>query len=262
MCSIIGYIGANLSEKEVRSYFERTVSRGPDMTRILNLGNGFLGFHRLAIMGLNESGMQPFSAFGNSVVCNGELYGFRLLKKKLEEKGYTFQSESDCELLLPLYREYGTDMFRMLDAEFAMILYDGASGQLIAARDPIGIRPLYYGYLPSKEIIFASEPKNLVGLCRHILPFPPGHYYKDGKFVCYRNISKPTALVEDDVETACKKIHDKLEAGILKRLDADAPVGFLLSGGLDSSLVCAVAARHLKSPSAPFPLAWTSMPST
>ena len=248
MCSIIGYIGANLSEKEVRSYFERTVSRGPDMTRILNLGNGFLGFHRLAIMGLNESGMQPFSAFGNSVVCNGELYGFRLLKKKLEEKGYTFQSESDCELLLPLYREYGTDMFRMLDAEFAMILYDGASGQLIAARDPIGIRPLYYGYLPSKEIIFASEPKNLVGLCRHILPFPPGHYYTDGKFVCYRNISKPTALVEDDVETACKKIHDKLEAGILKRLDADAPVGFLLSGGLDSSLVCAVAARHLKKP--------------
>ena len=248
MCSIIGYIGANLSEKEVRSYFERTVSRGQDMTRILNLGNGFLGFHRLAIMGLNESGMQPFSAFGNSVVCNGELYGFRLLKKKLEEKGYTFQSESDCELLLPLYREYGTDMFRMLDAEFAMILYDGASGQLIAARDPIGIRPLYYGYLPSKEIIFASEPKNLVGLCRHILPFPPGHYYKDGKFVCYRNISKPTALVEDDVETACKKIHDKLEAGILKRLDADAPVGFLLSGGLDSSLVCAVAARHLKKP--------------
>ena len=248
MCSIIGYIGANLSEEEVRSYFERTVSRGPDMTRILNLGNGFLGFHRLAIMGLNESGMQPFSAFGNSVVCNGELYGFRLLKKKLEEKGYTFQSESDCELLLPLYREYGTDMFRMLDAEFAMILFDGASGQLIAARDPIGIRPLYYGYLPSKEIIFASEPKNLVGLCRHILPFPPGHYYKDGKFVCYRNISKPTALVEDDVETACKKIHDKLEAGILKRLDADAPVGFLLSGGLDSSLVCAVAARHLKKP--------------
>lgn len=248
MCSIIGYIGANLSEEEVRGYFERTVSRGPDMTRILNLGNGFLGFHRLAIMGLNESGMQPFSAFGNSVVCNGELYGFRLLKKKLEKKGYTFQSESDCELLLPLYREYGTDMFRMLDAEFAMILYDGASGQLIAARDPIGIRPLYYGYLPSKEIIFASEPKNLVGLCHHILPFPPGHYYKDGKFVCYRNISKPTALVEDDVETACKKIHDKLEAGILKRLDADAPVGFLLSGGLDSSLVCAVAARHLKKP--------------
>ena len=248
MCSIIGYIGSHLSEKEVQKYFDRTVSRGPDMTRILNLGNGFLGFHRLAIMGLNENGMQPFSAFGNSVVCNGELYGFRLLKKQLEEKGYEFQSESDCELLLPLYREYGTDMFRMLDAEFALIIYDGAKKQLIAARDPIGIRPLYYGYLKSGEIIFASEAKNLVGLCDRILPFPPGHYYMDEKFICYRDISKPVALIDDDVETACGKIHDKLEAGIIKRLDADAPVGFLLSGGLDSSLVCAVAARYLKKP--------------
>lgn len=248
MCSIIGYIGSHLSEKEVQKYFDRTVSRGPDMTRILNLGNGFLGFHRLAIMGLNENGMQPFSAFGNSVVCNGELYGFRLLKKQLEEKGYEFQSESDCELLLPLYREYGTDMFRMLDAEFALIIYDGAKKQLIAARDPIGIRPLYYGYLKSGEIIFASEAKNLVGLCDRILPFPPGHYYMDEKFICYRDISKPVALIGDDVETACRKIHDKLEAGIIKRLDADAPVGFLLSGGLDSSLVCAVAARYLKKP--------------
>ena len=248
MCSIIGYIGSHLSEKEVQKYFDRTVSRGPDMTRILNLGNGFLGFHRLAIMGLNENGMQPFSAFGNSVVCNGELYGFRLLKKQLEEKGYEFQSESDCELLLPLYREYGTDMFRMLDAEFALIIYDGAKKQLIAARDPIGIRPLYYGYLKSGEIIFASEAKNLVGLCDRILPFPPGHYYLDEKFICYRDISKPVALIDDDVETACRKIHDKLEAGIIKRLDADAPVGFLLSGGLDSSLVCAVAARYLKKP--------------
>ena len=248
MCSIIGYIGSHLSEKEVQKYFDRTVSRGPDMTRILNLGNGFLGFHRLAIMGLNENGMQPFSAFGNSVVCNGELYGFRLMKKQLEEKGYEFQSESDCELLLPLYREYGTDMFRMLDAEFALIIYDGAKKQLIAARDPIGIRPLYYGYLKSGEIIFASEAKNLVGLCDRILPFPPGHYYMDEKFICYRDISKPVALIDDDVETACRKIHDKLEAGIIKRLDADAPVGFLLSGGLDSSLVCAVAARYLKKP--------------
>ena len=248
MCSIIGYVGTHFSAEEVTGYFNRTRSRGPDMTRILNLGKGFLGFHRLAIMGLEESGMQPFSAFGNVVVCNGELYGFRSLKKQLEEKGYVFQSGSDCELLLPLYREYGVGMFSMLDAEFALILYDGASRQLIAARDPIGIRPLYYGYLPSGEILFASEPKNLVGLCQRILPFPPGHYYKDGKFVCYRDISKPVALIEDDVETACKKIHDKLEAGILKRLDADAPLGFLLSGGLDSSLVCAVAARHLKKP--------------
>ena len=77
MCSIIGYIGSELSKQEIRTYFDRTVSRGPDMTRIQEVGNGFLGFHRLAIMGLNENGMQPFGLNGNWVVCNGELYGFR-----------------------------------------------------------------------------------------------------------------------------------------------------------------------------------------
>lgn len=187
MCSIIGYIGANLSEEEVRSYFERTISRGPDMTRILNLGNGFLGFHRLAIMGLNESGMQPFSAFGNSVVCNGELYGFRLLKKKLEEKGYTFQSESDCELLLPLYREYGVNMFGMLNGEFAVILFDRASGEFIAARDRAGQRPLYYGQDDAGNTVFASEAESLMGLCRRVLPFPPGCYYRNGRFVRFND---------------------------------------------------------------------------
>ena len=248
MCSIIGYVGSGMSYEEVSSYFARTVSRGPDMTRVQNIEGGFLGFHRLAIMGLNENGMQPFHLNGNWVVCNGELYGFRKLKQELIGKGYTFRSDSDCELLLPLYEEYGTDMFRMLDAEFACILYDAKHKSLIAARDPIGIRPLYYGYLPGGDIIFASEAKNLVGVCGRILPFPPGHYYQDGKFVCYREISKPVAVIDDDVETACKKIHDKLMAGIEKRLDADAPVGFLLSGGLDSSLVCAVAARCSKKP--------------
>ncbi len=248
MCSIIGYVGSGMSYEEVSSYFARTVSRGPDMTRVQNIEGGFLGFHRLAIMGLNENGMQPFCLNGNWVVCNGELYGFRKLKQELMDKGYTFRSDSDCELLLPLYEEYGTDMFRMLDAEFACILYDAKRRSLIAARDPIGIRPLYYGYLPGGDIIFASEAKNLVGVCGRILPFPPGHYYQDGKFVCYRQISKPVAVIDDDVETACRKIHDKLVAGIEKRLDADAPVGFLLSGGLDSSLVCAVAARCSKKP--------------
>ena len=248
MCSIIGYVGSGMSYEEVSSYFARTVSRGPDMTRVQNIEGGFLGFHRLAIMGLNENGMQPFCLNGNWVVCNGELYGFRKLKQELMDKGYTFRSDSDCELLLPLYEEYGTDMFRMLDAEFACILYDAKRRSLIAARDPIGIRPLYYGYLPGGDIIFASEAKNLVGVCGRILPFPPGHYYQDGKFVCYRQISKPAAVIDDDVETACKKIHDKLVAGIEKRLDADAPVGFLLSGGLDSRLVCAVAASCSKKP--------------
>lgn len=217
------------------------------MTRIADLENGFLGFHRLAIMGLNENGMQPFSRGNKKVVCNGEIYGFRALRENLISKGYSFRSESDCELLLPLYQEYGTDMFRMLDAEFALIIYDGDENRLIAARDPIGIRPLYYGYVDG-DIIFASEAKNLVGICEKIFPFPPGHYYEDGQFICYRRISQSVSVIYDDLETACANIREKLIAGIEKRLDADAPVGFLLSGGLDSSLVCAVAARLSNKP--------------
>ena len=246
MCSIIGYIGTAITAQEVRPYFDATKTRGPDMTRMLPLNPGFLGFHRLSIMGLDERGMQPFVRSSRAVVCNGEIYGFRKIKKELEAKGYRFAGDSDCELLLPLYEEYGTDMFARLDAEFALILYDGES--LIAARDPIGIRPLYYGYLSDGKIIFASEAKSLVGLCEKILPFPPGHYYRDGEFICYRNISKPDSVCHDDLETACGKIREKLTAGIEKRLDADAPVGFLLSGGLDSSLVCAVAAKKLRKP--------------
>ena len=152
-------------------------------------------------------------------------------------------SGSDCELILPLYEEYGVGMFKLLDAEFAMIIYDGKTGEYIAARDPIGIRPLFYGYSDEGSIVFASEAKNLVGICGKIMPFPPGHYYKNGEFVCYDDISHAEAVCRDDVETACAKIKEKLVAGIEKRLDADAPVGFLLSGGLDSSLVCSVAAK-------------------
>ena len=246
MCSIIGYIGKAITAQEVRPYFDATKSRGPDMTRMLPLNPGFLGFHRLSIMGLDERGMQPFVRGSRAIVCNGEIYGFRKMKKELEAKGYRFAGDSDCELLLPLYEEYGVQMFARLDAEFALILFDGEG--LIAARDPIGIRPLYYGYLSDGKIIFASEAKNLVGLCEKILPFPPGHYYRDGEFICYRNISKPDTVCHDDLETACGNIREKLTAGIEKRLDADAPVGFLLSGGLDSSLVCAVAAKKLRKP--------------
>ncbi|MBO5184115.1 MAG: asparagine synthase B [Clostridia bacterium] len=246
MCSIMGYCGEKLPLEEFEKGFEKTKSRGPDMSRVINTGKGFLGFHRLAIMGVEESGMQPFERNGSFVVCNGELYGFRKLKKELQKKGYSFVSDSDCELLLPLYEEYGTEMFAKLDAEFALIIYDGKTHEYIAARDPIGIRPLFYGLDKSGKVFFASEAKNLVGLCEEVMPFPPGHYYKDGKFICYCDISVPQKVIYDDVETACKNIREKLIAGIEKRLDSDVPVGFLLSGGLDSSLVCSVAAKLSK----------------
>ena len=181
MCSIMGFTSKLLSPDEIRPFFDRTLSRGPDMSRIERTGSGYLCFHRLAIMGLTEEGMQPFHLGEDMCVCNGELYLFRPLKAELERE-YTFRSGSDCEIILPLYREYGLEMFGLLDAEFAMLIYDAQRDEIIAARDPIGIRPLYYGYLADGSPVFASEPKNLVGLCPEILPFPPGHYYAGGKF--------------------------------------------------------------------------------
>lgn len=247
MCSIMGVTGTVTDEETFRQHFEKTVSRGPDDTRILPLDNATLGFERLAIMGLDEKGMQPFERKGNYVVCNGEIYGFRKIKAELEKEGFRFESDSDCEIILPLYEKYGVDTFYMLDAEFALIIYDANTKSLIAARDPIGIRPLFYGYTDG-NIVFASEAKNLVGMCKTIYPFPPGHYYKDGEFVRYRDMTNVPQYCADDLETVCKNIRDKLVAGIEKRLDADAPLGFLLSGGLDSSLVCSVAAMLLKKP--------------
>ena len=241
MCSIMGYLGTALSGEDIKKGFDETISRGPDDSRIQTFDKGMLGFHRLAIMGLHPEGMQPFSLNGNYVVCNGEIYGFEAIKETLKDK-YTFQSDSDCEILLPLYEEYGTKMFEMLDAEYACIIYDAKKKDFIAARDPIGIRPLYYGYDELGGIIFASEPKNLVHLTDKIMPFPPGHYYEDGKFICYRDLTKVKEYSKDSLEQVCTKIHDYLVKGVEKRLVADAKVGFLLSGGLDSSLVCAIAA--------------------
>mgnify|MGYP004669919123 FL=1 len=252
----MGYCDLCDTYSSFKEGFDKTVSRGPDDSKIIDTGKGLLGFHRLSIMGLSPEGMQPFELDGSYAVCNGEIYGFEKIKEELSKK-YTFKSGSDCEIILPMYKEYGTDMFAMLDAEFAMIIYDGSKGEYIAARDPIGIRPLFYGYDGKGVILFASEAINLVGICKKVMPFPPGHYYKDGKFMCYCDIAAVKDICHDSLETVCSKIHDKLIAGVEKRLVADAKVGFLLSGGLDSSLVCAIAAKKSGKPIKTFAIGMT-----
>ncbi len=306
MCSILAYCSGQADPQLVAEMLAKTISRGPDDTRIMKTGNGYLGFNRLSIMGLTPEGMQPFVLNNNAVVCNGELYGFRKMREALKKRGYSFKSDSDCEILLPMYREFGMEMFRLLDAEFALVLYDGQSQRYIAARDPVGIRPLYYGQDDRGVYVFSSEPKSLVGVCDRIMPFPPGHYavidaggpeeangaeetgsrtgikrhrtdspaeakksHADAKksradakryssadtraaqhmeLHEYRRIWKADRVCTDDLETIAVQIREKLLAGIEKRLDADAPVGFLLSGGLDSSLVCGAAAKLLDKP--------------
>lgn len=274
MCSILGYCGKTdyqkMSFDEFKEALSKTKTRGPDVSRIIKTESGYLGFNRLSIMGLTTNGMQPFvfkndrtvtyditsespcygepDDYDYALICNGEIYGFRKFRNELEAKGYRFISDSDCEIIPALYREYGTDMFAMLDAEYAMLLYDKKNDSYIAARDPIGIRPLYYGVLSDGSFIFASEPKNIVGVVDNIKPFPPGHYYKDGKFVCYKDLSKVDSFHDDDLDTIYKNIHDLLIKGVDKRLDSDSPVGFLLSGGLDSSLVCGIATTLMDKP--------------
>ncbi len=246
MCSIIGYEGKDVTLQDIDLAFSKTYMRGPDARCLETLAGGYIGFNRLAIMGLSSLGMQPFSLKGNQVVCNGEIFGFRQIRRGLIEAGYEFRSNSDCEVLLPLYEEYGVDMFKMLDAEFAIIIYDRKSQKFVAARDPIGIRPLFYGYSKNGNIMFASEAKVLMPLTDKVMPFPPGHYYKDGQFVCYTDITKVKRYSTDTHEQIYENINRLLTDGVLKRLESDSPVGFLLSGGLDSSLVCAIAAKYYK----------------
>jgi asparagine synthase (glutamine-hydrolysing) len=248
MCGLLVTTDSATDFKAFQEGLATLQDRGPDDQRIEAVDGGIMGFARLAIMGCDEKGMQPFHFKGNAVVCNGELYGFRKVKKELEEDGYTFVSDSDCEILLPLYEKYDAELFSHLDSEFACVLYDAKRDKWIAARDPIGIRPLFYGYNKNGRICFGSTAESLMPIASEICPFPPGCYWKDGKFTAYAHADLPEKKCMDDMDTISREIHDRLVDGVIKRMDADAPVGYLLSGGLDSSLVCAIAQKHSKKP--------------
>lgn len=247
MCGFI--FSSSQPTESFQSCFDSLFHRGPDHQSFTTENGGTWGFHRLSIMDLTSNGNQPFKHNGIELICNGEIYNYPKLKQMLTTS-YEFHSGSDCEVLIPLYERVGIDvMVKMLDAEFAFVLVDTKCGEIFAARDPIGIRPMFYGYDKQQGgIAFASEAKALVGFCRDILPFPPGHYYKNGEFICYNDIADPKTVVDHDIETIAKNLREKLEASVIKRLSADAPLGFLLSGGLDSSLVCAIAQKHLDKP--------------
>lgn len=241
MCGFL-VVGSEEFELQVfQKALDKAAYRGPDYQHV-SIDHGITwGFNRLSIMDLSTNGNQPFVYKDYTLVCNGEIYNYPALKTKLESS-YTFKSGSDCEVLIPLYEQYGLEILcKYLDAEFALVLYDNKTKQLMAARDPMGIRPMFYGYSKKEhQICFASEAKALFDLCDDIMPFPPGHYYLDGQFVCYNDLSDPKTIVDDDLETIAGKLKTKLEKAVEKRFMSDAPIGYLLSGGLDSSLVCAI----------------------
>jgi asparagine synthase (glutamine-hydrolysing) len=252
MCGLLAFSGDALSLKDFEKKFKDLTHRGPDDTEILKVGQGeaTIGFHRLAIMDPTQKGHQPFhdESTGSVIVCNGEIYNYEKLKSGYEAS-YQFKSESDCEVLVPMYRELGiARLCQQLDAEFALVIWDDQKKRMIAGRDPIGIRPLYYGYGPGNKIMFASEIKVLTPFCTGIEAFPPGHYYDGEKFEKYMDLTTVVHYAPKNIETHLKDIREKLIEGVRKRLVADVPVGFLLSGGLDSSLVCAIATDILKKP--------------
>jgi len=246
MCGLL-FVEGLVDCEQFKSSFMKIWHRGPDMSRILDNELGTFGFHRLAIMDVTENGMQPFIDKESMAICNGEIYNEKAIKTMFPS--YPFQGHSDCEVLIPMYERLGIDMCRYLDAEFAFVLCDLKHKKIIAARDPIGIRPLFYGYRKgSHKIAFASEAKALLDLCDEIHPFPIGTVYDDGKFIKYHDITKTSHKTITDELLIKSSIREKLTQGVLKRMMSDVPVGYLLSGGLDSSLVCAIASRSSKQP--------------
>ena len=244
MCGIF-VVPKTINQNKLDESFNQISRRGPDQSKKLVTSKHLFMFHRLSIMGISETGMQPFVRGRNILVTNGEIYNYKKLLDHMNPLELT--SESDCEVLLPLYEKFGVEMFSMLDAEFVTIIYDGEKDQIIAARDPIGIRPLFFGYTEHGDIAFASEVKSLIEITEKVYPFPPGHYYMNGVFTSYMDIY-PSTYSEDDLPEILTNIHDKLIDGVQKRLQSDQPIGYLLSGGLDSSLVCAIAQKMQNKP--------------
>jgi asparagine synthase (glutamine-hydrolysing) len=252
MCGLLAYAGDVHHLPDFEAVFKKLRHRGPDDTEILkiNTSDATMCFHRLAIMDPTQKGHQPFvdDSTGNVAICNGEIYNYEILKHDYEAT-YKFKSQSDCEVLVPMYQDLGIEkLCQNLDAEFALVIWDNAKKKLVAGRDPIGIRPLYYGYTSENKIMFASEIKVLTPFCAKVDFFPPGHYYDGDKFVQYRDLSTVVHHSPKNLEQHLKDIREKLIEGVRKRLVADVPVGFLLSGGLDSSLVCGIAQNILKKP--------------
>ncbi|KAL6866137.1 asparagine synthetase [Amphichorda felina] len=208
----------------------------------------FLCHERLSIVGV-DSGAQPLVNDDESIILavNGEIYNHRLIRKHLKHT-YNFKTHSDCEVIIPLYEEYDIDAPKHLDGMFSFVLYDKKQDRTIAARDPIGITTFYQGWSWKEPgaVYFASELKSLHPVCDKIVAFPPGHVFdsKTGETTRYFNPSwwDPTNVPSAPVDL--KALRHSLEKSVRKRLMAEVPYGVLLSGGLDSSLVAAIAQRE------------------
>lgn len=250
MCGIVSIFNIKEQTPELRkkalAMSKKIRHRGPDWSGIYCGKSAILCHERLSIVD-PQSGKQPLFAPDNKQVLavNGEIYNHQDIRKQYAGK-YQFQTGSDCEVILALYRDKGINFLEDLNGIYAFALYDEANDDFLIARDPIGVIPLYIGHDKDGTIYCASELKALEGFCDEYEPFLPGHYYRgsEGKMVkwykrdweSYDNVKDNGASVND--------VHDALEAAVKRQLMSDVPYGVLLSGGLDSSVISAIAKKY------------------
>jgi len=257
MCGIFAYLGNTIGADALDNAYKKTQKRGPDNNVLKSIHkNVTFGFHRLAIMDTSYKGNQPLfhPTKPYSIICNGEIYNH---KKLVRENNFETYSDSDCEVILYLYEKYGIDQtLRMLDSEaFAFCIYDGEKKELIIARDRFGVRPLFIGTRVNNEIIIASEAKNIIDLIIEtdiLEQFPPGTWksfdintYSEKETRQYYE-KKYAISTDSDEKSICCNIRNLLTESVKKRLMSERPIGCLLSGGLDSSLISAIVAREFK----------------
>ncbi|MCF6298010.1 MAG: asparagine synthase B [Flavobacteriaceae bacterium] len=220
--------------------------RGPDWSGIYSNDKAILTHERLSIVD-PVSGKQPLFSEDKKLVlaANGEIYNHRELRKQFKGK-YNFQTESDCEIILALYKEKGVDFIDEMNGIFGFALYDVEKDEYFIARDHMGIIPLYMGWDKKGTFYIASELKALEGICTKIELFPPGHYLssKDGQLVKWYNRDWTDFDAVKDNQTSIDELHDALEAAVHRQLMSDVPYGVLLSGGLDSSVTSAIAKKY------------------
>lgn len=250
MCGIVCAFDLKQKSEDLRPQLlemsKKVRHRGPDWSGIYSDDKAILAHERLAIVD-PASGKQPLFSEDKKLVlaANGEIYNHRELRKQFKGT-YNFQTESDCEVILALYKEKGVNFVDEMNGIFGFAIYDVEKDEYFIARDHMGIIPLYIGWDQNGTFYVASELKALEGVCTKIELFPPGHYMssKDGKFVKWYVRDWTEYGVVKDNETSIKAIKEALEAAVHRQLMSDVPYGVLLSGGLDSSVTSAIAKKY------------------
>ena len=249
MCGIVAILNVKEQTQALRDkalkMSQKIRHRGPDWSGIYCGGSAILAHERLSIVDPESGGQPLYSPDRKQVLAvNGEIYNHQETRRRYAGQ-YEFQTGSDCEVILALYREKGSNFLEDLSGIFAFVLYDEEKDEFLIARDPIGVIPLYIGYDSDGKVYVASELKALAGQCERYEPFLPGHYYWSGnpgmKRYYKRDWFSYDAVKDNTVSVTA--IHDALIDAVRRQLMSDVPYGVLLSGGLDSSVISAIAEK-------------------